>query len=297
MHGAPQFDQQGQYYPQPVAPYSTGPYRTGPNGAGRLPGQRRGMTWSLIAVGVVVAIVLGAVAGYTLTRGHGQPSRDSAAGGTQTSATPSGTGASTGPSTGPSAGPPVVGADGTVAAPARIGSLHFNPVLTTHYITNKLKEQLATDFGSLPSGVVGGFYTSDPAAKTTNRNYQLLFDVAYLAGAGHPNVAIRSFLNNRTLQSPVEIPAGSMGGKAGCSWLQVKSGRIAHCMWVDTNTYADFYAWQSSPAALAKTMLAARPQIELSGGLRGVVPPGMRAGGLRGVVPPGMRARGGSPAA
>jgi hypothetical protein len=103
----------------------------------------------------------------------------------------------------------------------------------------------------------------------------LLFDVVYLAGAGHPDVAIKSFLNNHTLQSPVEIPAGRLGGKAGCSWLQVSSGRIAHCMWADRNTYADFYAWRRSPAALARVMLAARPEIELSGGLRGVVLPGM----------------------
>ena len=63
-------------------------------------------------------------------------------------------------------------------------------------------------------------------------------------------------------------------------------------MWADKNTYADFYAWRSSPAALAKAMLAARPEIELPGKLPGVVPPGVRAGGLRGVVPPGVRAGG-----
>jgi hypothetical protein len=170
-----------------------------------------------------------------------------------------------------------------VAAPARIDSLYFNPVLSRKYITNKLKNQLSYDFGSFPSGVVGGFYTQNPAAKSPSHNYQLLFDVAYLAGAGHPGVAIKSFLDNHTLQSPVEIPAGPLGGRAGCSWVQVSSGRIAHCMWADKNTYADFYAWRTSPAALAKVMLAARPQIELSGGFRGVVFPGRPASGGSGV--------------
>jgi hypothetical protein len=34
-------------------------------------------------------------------------------------------------------------------------------------------------------------------------------------------------------------------------------------MWADGNTYADFYAWDSSQSALAKTMIAIRSQVEL----------------------------------
>ena len=273
MYGAPQLDQRGQYhYPLPVGPYGTG-HSPGP-------ARRSRATWQFIAVGVAIGVIVGAAATYTLTRGQGQHSHNTAAGGAVTSSPSANARPGTGPAgpAGPATAPPVVGGDGNVAAPERIDSLYFNPVLTRKYITNKLKNQISYDFGSFPSGVVGGFYTSNPAAKTTSRNYQLLFDVAYLAGAGHPNVAIKSFLANRTLRSPVEIPAGAMGGRAGCSWLHVTSGTIAHCMWADKNTYADFYAWRSSPAALARAMLAARPEIELSGGLRGAVPQGMRAG-------------------
>ena len=109
--------------------------------------------------------------------------------------------------------------------PRRSIRLYFNPVLTRKYITNKLKNQISYDFGSFPSGVVGGFYTSNPAAKTTSRNYQLLFDVAYLAGAGHPNVAIKSFLTNRTLQITGGDPGRRNGRQGG---LLVAARHLGH---------------------------------------------------------------------
>ena len=252
-YGAPQLDQQGQYcFREPIAPYSTR----------SLPGERRRKAWQLLALGTIVAVVAAAVAAYAITLDFGPSPRNTAAGSARSSAPPPDKASRPAPS----AGPLVVGGDGNVAAPAQIGSLHFNPVLTNRYITGKLKQQVSDDFGSSPGGVVGGFYTSNPAAKSTSRSYQLWFDVAYLAGAGRPDAAVRSFLASGTLQSPAQIPAGPVGGKAACSWLQVKSGRLAHCMWVDKNTYADFYAWRSTRAALAKTMLAARPRIEIGGG-------------------------------
>jgi hypothetical protein len=35
-------------------------------------------------------------------------------------------------------------------------------------------------------------------------------------------------------------------------------------MWADHDTYTDFYAWNSSPAALSHSMIAIRPQIEIA---------------------------------
>ena len=244
-YGGPQRDQ--YYVPPPVAPYSSG----------KLPGGGRKKAWRLLAAGAVTAVVAAAAAAYVLTLNHGQTSRNTPAGSARNSSPP-------GPAA--AASPPVVGAEGNVAAPAQIGSLRFNPVLTQRFITSKLKRQISDDFGAFPNDVVGGFYTSDPAAANTSKHYQLWFDVAYLSGTGHSDVALRAFLANRSLQSPAQIPVGPMGGKAACAWLQVKSGRLAHCMWVDNNTYADFYAWGSSRAALAETMLAARPHIEIRGG-------------------------------
>ena len=92
MYGAPQPDQQGQYrHPRPVGPDSTG----------HLPdsGRRRRAAWQFIAVGVAVGVVVGAVATYALTRGQGQQSHDTAAGGAVTSSPSAGTrpGTSAGP--------------------------------------------------------------------------------------------------------------------------------------------------------------------------------------------------------
>jgi hypothetical protein len=51
---------------------------------------------------------------------------------------------------------------------------------------------------------------------------------------------------------------------AACALLPQQPAPVAHCMWADRNTYTDFYAWVSSPTALARTMLAIRPHIELA---------------------------------
>ncbi len=91
-----------------------------------------------------------------------------------------------------------------------------------------------------------------------------MFLVAYLRGSGNPGSAVRSFLANHTFYAQQRIDPGPLGGQAACGLLPQQPAPVAHCLWADANTYADFYAWGSSPAALAQTMIAIRPQVELA---------------------------------
>jgi hypothetical protein len=76
--------------------------------------------------------------------------------------------------------------------------------------------------------------------------------------------ALHGFMNDHTFYGQRQVSAGPLGGVAACALLPQQPAPVAHCMWADRNTYTDFYAWVSSPTALARTMLAIRPHIELA---------------------------------
>jgi hypothetical protein len=67
---------------------------------------------------------------------------------------------------------------------------------------------------------------------------------------------------NDTFTGQHEVDAGSQGGKAACARLAHQATPVAHCMWADNNSYADFYAWSTSPSELAKTMREIRPEVQ-----------------------------------
>jgi hypothetical protein len=147
--------------------------------------------------------------------------------------------------------------------PGRIGSLRLNPALTGRFVGPKVKRQFANSFFIPRRDVVSGFYTTDPSAATfTASEPRLMFLAAYLHGTGNPGSALHSFMKNRTFYGQKEISAGPRGGKAACGRLAQQSPPVAHCMWADRNSYADFYAWNSSPSQLARTMMAVRPKVE-----------------------------------
>ncbi|MGH3157468.1 MAG: hypothetical protein ACRDNF_12940, partial [Streptosporangiaceae bacterium] len=170
------------------------------------------------------------------------------------------------PSSPVSTPPSATGASGHLGVPGSIGSLLLNSSLTEKFVGSTFKKQEANSFLIADSDVVSGFYTANPTAtKFSASDPRLMFVVAYLAGTGNANSALHEFMTNHTFTGQQQINAGSKGGVAACGLLpQQHASPVAHCMWADGNTYADFYAWNSSTSALAKTMIGIRPQVELS---------------------------------
>ena len=160
--------------------------------------------------------------------------------------------------------PPLTEAGGHLGVPRSIGSLRLNALLTQKFVGQSVRHQDANSFFIPDSDVASGFYTTDPSVATFSAGEpRLMFLVAYLAGSGNPASDLHSFMTNHTFHGQYQISPGSMGGVAACGWLSGQSSPVAHCMWADANTYADFYSWNSKPAALAQTMIATRPQVEL----------------------------------
>jgi hypothetical protein len=130
-------------------------------------------------------------------------------------------------------------------------------------VGSKVQRQFANSFFIPRRDVVSGFYTTDPSATTFSaKDPRLMFLAAYLHGTGDPKRALHSFMNNRTFSGQREVDAGPPGGKAACGRLAQQPAPVAHCMWADSNSYADFYAWNSSPSELARTMTAIRARVE-----------------------------------
>jgi hypothetical protein len=192
-----------------------------------------------------------------LLRHHG-PSRPTAAGSSRHP------GASGTPSSAP---PPAArfGASGHLGIPAQISGLRLNPQLTLKFVGPSVRRQDANSF-SVPAGdVVSGFYTANPSASTfTAKDSRIMFITAYLSGTGNIASALHGFMNNHTFYAQRQVSAGPQGGAAACGYLPQQPAPVAHCMWADHNTYTDIYAWNTTPAALARTMIAIRPQIELA---------------------------------
>jgi len=218
---------------------------------------------AVIAVGVVIAALL-------LTSHHGPP-RHSASSttpathpahtpSTRPSLTPTPTPTSTGK---PPPAPARTGANGHLGVPRHVGSLQLNPALTDKFVGPKVRRQYAKSF-VIPAGdVVSGFYTTDPKATTfTANDHRLMFLTAYLHGTGDAKSALHSFMTNDTFTGQHTVDAGKPGGQAACAQLAHQANPVAHCMWADGNSYADFYAWNTSPAHLAATMRAIRPDVE-----------------------------------
>jgi hypothetical protein len=230
--------------PVPPPPGDTSIYRTAQ------PKRQFGFLAAVVAVVVVAAVV----AGFLFAR-H-SPSHHVASG-----STPSG--ASSPPVSTP---PSQTGASGHLGVPGSIGALLLNSSLTEKFVGSSFKKQEANSFVISDSDVVSGFYTANPTAtKFSSSDPRLMFVVAYLAGTGNANSALHEFMTNHTFTAQRQISPGSQGGVAACGLLpQQHASAVAHCMWADGDTYADFYAWNSSPSALAKTMIGTRPKIELS---------------------------------
>jgi hypothetical protein len=253
--------------PLPGAPGTPGtpspPGGTGDTSVYRRTPPRR-QTSLLLAAAIVILVVI-VVAVFFLFNNNG-PSHHPSAGSTPSAGkSPTSKPSSSSPSSSsPPAAPPLTSADGHLGVPRSIGSLQLNPLLTNKFVGGSVRQQEANSFFIPDSDVTSGFYTKDPSTATfTASDPRLMFLVAYLAGAGNATSALHSFMTNHTFYGQYQISPGSMGGVAACGWLAQQSSPVAHCMWADANSYADFYAWNTRPAALAKTMLATRPQVEL----------------------------------
>jgi hypothetical protein len=232
--------------PVPPPPGDTSIYRTA----------RPNRQYGLLAVVAAVVVAAAVVAGF-LFAGH-SPSHHPTAGGK-----PSG---ARSPSSPVSTPPSATGASGHLGVPGSIGPLLLNSSLTEKFVGTTFKKQEANSFLIADSDVVSGFYTADPTAtKFSSSDPRLMFVVAYLAGTGNASSALHEFMTNHTFTGQQQISAGPQGGEAACGQLpQAHASPVAHCMWADGNTYADFYAWNSSTSSLAKTMIGIRPKIELS---------------------------------
>lgn len=239
--------------PLPGVPGNTSVYRS--------PAGRR----QLVVLGAAVAVVVaaGITAAVLLLSPHGKPRHPTAGGhpagsGHSRSASPSAPAS-------PPPSPPLTGASGRLRVPSAIGSLRLNPALTDKFVGSAVRHRDASSFVIPKSDVVSGFYTSDPAATAfTAKQPRIMFLAAYLNGTGHAKTALHDFMTNSTFTGQHRVSAGPRGGVAACGLLPQKPTPVAHCMWADANSYADFYAWNSSQSALAKTMLSVRPRIERS---------------------------------
>ncbi len=233
----------------------------------QLSARGRRPTAFLIAVAAVI-VVAGAVAAVLLLRHHG-PARHAVAGGPPVPSSARTPVSSPGPATPsrPPSAPPLIGADGNLGIPRQIGSLLLNPSLTQRFVGPGVERQDANSFFIPVRDVISGFYTANPSVTTfTARDPRLMLLVAYLHGSGNIVSALHGFMTNRSFYGQQQVNPGPQGGVAACGLLPQQPAPVAHCMWADHNTYADFYAWGSSPSALAQTMIAIRPKIELTHG-------------------------------
>jgi hypothetical protein len=214
-----------------------------------------------LGAAVAVVVAAGITVAVLLLSHHGKPPHP-AAGGHPSASGHSHSAAPSAPAS-PPASPPLTGASGRLGVPSTIGSLRLNPALTDKFVGAAVRRRDADSFFIPKSDVVSGFYTSDPAAATfTAKQPRIMFLAAYLAGAGNAKTALHDFMTNSTFTGQHQVSAGTRGGIAACGLLPQHPTPVAHCMWADGNSYADFYAWNSSPSALAKTMISIRPQIE-----------------------------------
>jgi hypothetical protein len=251
-HASPSGPAKPPVTPVPPPPGDTSIYRNPP------PRRRIGFLIAVAAIIVVAAIV----ATFLLTR-H-SPKHPAASGSGSPSA---GASSPHSPSPPPASTPPsLTGASGHLGVPGAIGSLRLNLALTSKFVGSSVKKQDANSFFIPDRDVVSGFYTTNPTATSYSASEpRLMFLVAYLSGAGNAHSALHEFMANHTFTGQQQINPGPKGGVAACGLLpQQHAAPVAHCMWADGNTYADFYAWNSSPSALARTMIGIRPKVELS---------------------------------
>jgi hypothetical protein len=235
----------------------------GGGGSSKKPASAKRQLGFLVAVAAVI-VAAGATA-VVLLLSHHSPSH-SLAGGTKPSSAPAHHHPSTAPTT--SSKPPplaLTGAHGRLGVPSAVGPLQLNPGLTSKYVGPSMRSQDAKAFLIPGSDVVSGFYTPSSTATTfTTKDPRLMFLVYYLSGAGNAKTSVHSFMTDSDFTHQQQISAGKLGGEAACGLLrEKKEPAVAHCMWADGNTYADFYAWDSTPSALAQTMIGIRPQVEL----------------------------------
>jgi hypothetical protein len=227
-------------------------------------GQRR-QTGFLVAV-VAVIVAASATAIVLFFAHHARPIHHPLA--SQQRTTSTGSPRTSSPASGPaSPAPPIplTGAYGHLGIPRQIGSVKLNPQLTQRFVGSSVRLQDANSFFIPPGDVVSGFYTASPSSTSfTASQPRLMFISAYLDGSGDASSALHEFMTTHTFYGQHSVNPGKLGGVAACGLLPQQPTPVAHCMWADANTYTDFYAWNSSPSALASAMLAVRPSIELA---------------------------------
>jgi hypothetical protein len=258
-HGGDHVPRPGDMRPPPQPPGPAGP------GGHQRPSDIRPI---LFLAGVAAVIAIGAVVAAVLLTTHHSPAHHTASG-TPPASHPAHSPGSRPPSPPPTTpaqagNPPArTSANGRLGVPGHIGPLKLTPALTDKFVGPKVRRQFANSFFIPAHDVVSGFYTTNASATTFAANdHRLMFLAAYLHGTGNAKSALHSFMTNKTFTGQHQVGAGPRGGKAACAQLARQTTPVAHCMWVDGNSYADFYAWNTSPSELATTMRAIRPGIE-----------------------------------
>jgi hypothetical protein len=148
----------------------------------------------------------------------------------------------------------------TISTPARLGSWAINPSLQNALDISGMREQIMKSSTGHVSGLVSAVYTQGNVTPGAADSQQVFMFVGGHLANGDPAQSMASF--ERAYPHAQVIPAGALGGEAGCAATTAGNGSVAMCVWFDNDSFGTLVSPTMPTARLASTLGTVRPGIE-----------------------------------
>jgi hypothetical protein len=109
--------------------------------------------------------------------------------------------------------------------------------------------------------VVSAVYQQGSLSGTSGGSAQIFMFVGGKLAGADPSASIANF--EQTYKGATAVSAGSLGGEAACTRVDLNNQSSSMCVWFDNDTFGTVVSPTMTTAKLATTMDTVRPSLEL----------------------------------
>ena len=148
-----------------------------------------------------------------------------------------------------------------VVAPQTVDGYTRSASLEKQMQVNSEAQQVAARSSNQASDVVSAVYQQGSLSGTSGSSAQIFMFVGGKLAGADPSASIANF--EQTYKGATAVSAGSLGGEAACTRVDLNNQSSSMCVWFDNDTFGTVVSPTMTTAKLATTMDTVRPSLEL----------------------------------
>jgi hypothetical protein len=148
-----------------------------------------------------------------------------------------------------------------VVAPQTVDGYTRSASLEKQMQVSSEAKQVAARSSNQASDVVSAVYEQGSLGGTSGSSAQIFMFVGGKLAGADPSASIANF--EQTYKGATAVSAGSLGGEAACTKVDLNNQSSSMCVWFDNDTFGTVVSPTMTTAKLATTMDSVRPSLEL----------------------------------